>query len=509
MNKIISFFLLLSSVACNAQLSGLGNVPLTPAPVGLTGSNAVPPGSVLNNITINDANIIEDSPMMILSSFNNGDLSGISLRNYYSADGIYFKPIGPLPIASVDYGSGYRLRDPRFYLKSNIWYITSLLKFNDNHSVVYSSTNFANWQSNSTITCFSSGTVWDTQFYDDPSSGSTFLLFSRSTNGSTGFQIYVKQVTNWSIFPTDSSFDSPVMLTNSTGGSIWTNMIGPSIVNWNGTNNLFFKQEDQTTDANRYIALAQSTGSIYGPYDMVRSNNWLGIGYGFEGNSPVIWNNKWRLYFDRNGTTNTLLQNSVFVECDTNAFPLGPWTNLTQLQCQDYLSNPGAMVLSNTVKQLLVSKAIATKSLGDQPMRVQYNNDYSVFLGANILAGQLGFPPAWNRMSLVDTNKVGLSFWESINDNTFYFVFYSAPSAGATVAPFKVTSSGGVGTIVGTTVTANSLTTSNAIFYNKLTAPTPASLGANGGQLWKSNTVLYWSYTADGSTSNNAVKIAP
>jgi hypothetical protein len=40
-------------------------------------------------------------------------------------------------------------------------------------------------------------------------------------------------------------------------------------------------------------------------------------------------------------------------------------------------------------------------------------------------------------------------------------------------------------------------------------APTPAALGANNGALWVSNKFLYYSYTADGSTSNDAVKIAP
>jgi hypothetical protein len=40
-------------------------------------------------------------------------------------------------------------------------------------------------------------------------------------------------------------------------------------------------------------------------------------------------------------------------------------------------------------------------------------------------------------------------------------------------------------------------------------APTPAFIGANNGFLWTSNKYLYYSYTVDGSASNNAVKIAP
>lgn len=40
-------------------------------------------------------------------------------------------------------------------------------------------------------------------------------------------------------------------------------------------------------------------------------------------------------------------------------------------------------------------------------------------------------------------------------------------------------------------------------------APTPAAIGAGNGITWVSNSFLYYSYTADGTTSNAAVKIAP
>ena len=56
---------------------------------------------------------------------------------------------------------------------------------------------------------------------------------------------------------------------------------------------------------------------------------------------------------------------------------------------------------------------------------------------------------------------------------------------------------------------ASSLTNNTRLQF-RTNAPTPAQIGAGNGWLWASNGgYLYYSYTANGSTSNNAVKIAP
>lgn len=66
--------------------------------------------------------------------------------------------------------------------------------------------------------------------------------------------------------------------------------------------------------------------------------------------------------------------------------------------------------------------------------------------------------------------------------------------------------------ITGTIAATNGVTTgTNGVRFlpATLTPPTPAVIGTNGGQLWISNTVLYWCWSADGVTSNAPVKIAP
>jgi len=54
-----------------------------------------------------------------------------------------------------------------------------------------------------------------------------------------------------------------------------------------------------------------------------------------------------------------------------------------------------------------------------------------------------------------------------------------------------------------------SIRASAVIMTNQPSAPTPAQIGAGNGATWVSNTFLYYSYTADGSASNTAVKLAP
>lgn len=51
--------------------------------------------------------------------------------------------------------------------------------------------------------------------------------------------------------------------------------------------------------------------------------------------------------------------------------------------------------------------------------------------------------------------------------------------------------------------------TSYVVYTNQPSAPTPEQIGAGNGAHWVSNTILYYSYTANGTTSNNAVKLAP
>jgi hypothetical protein len=84
---------------------------------------------------------------------------------------------------------------------------------------------------------------------------------------------------------------------------------------------------------------------------------------------------------------------------------------------------------------------------------------------------------------------------------------YSSEGVGNTVI---ASSSAGVCAITGGGAAGlNLMIGGSLILTNKPSAPTPAQIGANNGATWVSNTFLYYSYTADGSTSNSAVKIAP
>lgn len=507
MKKFILLLILLSSVVCNAQLSGLGNVPLTPAPVGLTGSNAVPSGSILNNITINNANITTQ-PLWVMCAFNNTYAYQFWL--YTSSDCTNFVPLGGDKIAFVDNASGYRLRDPRWLQRSNTFYITSLLKFNDPHTVIYASTNFSNWYSNQSPNVGGSigvSTVWGSRWFTDPTDGSIHYMWEASTNGSSYFLPYEQHLTNSSDF---TSWSSPTLLGGTNGGqwknTVYTNGVDYEFVYDDGKYYCFFKQQcDADCKASAYIALAESD-SLTNGWGIKYTNNWAGWGVGYEGISHVLLpDGSHRLFFEDYSGSGIYSS-----DCSAANFPAGPWSTKIKLGTPTQLSNPGFIYFTNAVDQIMIDNAKSALSKSAIPMDIKNNTDYLV--GANLL--QNGTGTAWNTTPNDNTNlpSIFVDFLYSDTSSKGFYFFVNAKPGYPITSPSmfgSILSSGWNGPVVGTTVTANSLTTSNAIFYNKLTAPTPASLGANGGQLWKSNTVLYWSYTADGSTSNNAVKIAP
>lgn len=444
-----------------------------------------------------------------------------ALYLYTSVDGYNFSPIGTDPILKANPQTAWA-RDARIIKWNGVWYMSYLVG-NNTTIPIASSTNWANWTFVTNVTCVASGksVVWPNHWFVDPNDGVLHMMtFQQGTTDSlwTPVEQHVT-ITNNSV-----TWSTPVLLTSSIGNNnwtnIWTNSIDHEFTYWNGYYYDFFKQEG--TSPNAYIGLARSTNltsnwelcPTNGVSGYSCTNNWAGWGVGYEGQSLVrLPNGYFRLYFE---------QFSGFAlwasDCAPENFPLGPWSAKKQIYTGNkVISDPAFVLLTNAVDIGIVNDAKAGLNFALTPLSEAHAPYYDWVIGPNV--SSFGSTNAalsgWQGNELIFTNRASLSmnfFTGTANNPEIDFIYLAKGGLAGGQSwqnLFNFQIDGYHGPIVATTATANSLTTSNAIFYNRLTAPTPASLGANGGQLWKSNTVLYYSYTADGSTSNNAVKIAP
>jgi hypothetical protein len=459
---------------------------------GLTGLILQTNGTGYSN-TLYSANL-PTLPLIYFVTFDNA-IDG-QVHAYASPDGEHVLPAGADPLVTVNTTAAHlAVRDPRIYNRSNVWYMFTGYQYTgDNHFRVFSTTNFPyGWTSNQVITAYTSGTTWDPTPFYDPADGQLHLIFSQSANGVTGFQQYEIHLTNQNDM---KSWSSATKLS----GTIWTNSIGPCPVYWNGTYYLFAKQEDQVTVSNRYTYLA-SAPALLGPYTIIRSNNWMGMGYGYEGFSIIPYGNNMRGYIDDNGAAT----GAVFTECPMSTFPTGTWSSAVTIKGTSYgFANPGAVILTNAVDQINVMRAATFgNNQSKSPFDLWHypNFDYCVAANLTPAAGNSTTRAAWNTMSLVVTNNYGMEIfmdYAGANTPTWYFITYAKGTGSYSINPANITSAGFNGTfngiVAGSTVSASgAMTASTTLAVTKgitatsgissasknLLAPTAITVGAS------------------------------
>lgn len=438
--------------------------------------------------TLYSANI-PTLPLVYFVTFDNS-IDG-QVHAYASPDGEHVLPAGTDPLVTVNTTAAhFAVRDPRLYNRSNVWYMFTGYQYTgDNHFRVFSTTNFPyGWTSNQVITAYPSGTTWDPTPFYDPADGQLHLIFSQSANGVTGFQQYEIHLTNQNDM---TSWSSATKLS----GTIWTNSIGPCPVYWNGTYYLFAKQEDQVDVTKRYTYLA-SAPALLGPYTVIRSNNWMNLGYGYEGFSMIQYGDKMRGYIDDNGAGT----GAIFTECPMTSFPTGTWSSAVTVKGASYgFANPGAVILTNAVDQINVMRAATFgNNQSKSPFDLWHYPSFDYCVAANLTpaAGNSTTRAAWNTMSLVVTNNYGMEMFMDYaggNTPTWYFITYAKGTGGVSINPANITSAGFNGTfngiVAGTTVSASTIF--SGATYKITSATTLPTVAGTDVVICNSNKVIY------------------
>lgn len=231
------------------------------------------------------ASLEAGGPSWILSSFD-GSSSG--LRIFVSPDASNWELLPDLRYP-------WPVRDPSIIRYQGKWLLahtgaTGLGKVLDSYRGfwVTSSHDLASWAMPHTIDLKPQiqgvTQVWAPEWFVDPLDDSLHLLFSATTQGTTGFKLYEKHPTDGPLSPWSEARELVIT------GEI--NSIDPFVVCKDGIYYLWYKSQ-----STMFIQVASSP-TLYGPYTNVRVGDWAGWGVHQEAPCVVKLLDRWRVFGD-------------------------------------------------------------------------------------------------------------------------------------------------------------------------------------------------------------------
>lgn len=506
----------------SGNAAGLTNFPSSV----MAGTNATSYSNTLYSA------IIPTKPVYLMVPFLS--LIPNALYLFTSSDGTNFGQVGSDPIVNSfgNYSSttAGTARDARVFEWRGKKYMSFWNAFATGSNpigVLMESDNWVTWKTNSFLPRCPTGktTIGPAQWFQDPSDGRLYMVRVACDNlGGPGIGSnnvpYYSYLTNAADI---TSFSSPVLM----GGTFTTNIIDPCFVYWDNKYWCFAKQECASACA--YTALFVSSTSFTNGWSVVSTNDWAGWGNGMEGAQLINnLNGTWSLYqeFFSGG--------AYYVStCPYSTFPTNGWSARKLCPVPFPVSDPAMYVITNAVDIAQIGAGAGSLSKAKNPQQAGQLPDIDTIYGINCYWGGTNYQAStWQNVQLVQTQRSGLyiNFYTSTANNLQQFEFHGLDRTTGTRSDMgTISKSGWVGPVAATTISASGAVAANSTLTAASTltasstlvatigekivsmsaAPTPAQIGANNGWLWVSNTFLYYSYTANGSTSNNAVKVGP
>jgi hypothetical protein len=301
-----------------------------------------------------------DDPRYVFATFHNGTQTKLYITS--SFDGRRFNPLTGGPVYTSP-GTD-RLRDPSIVRLPDAWYVCHTAGSrlgNAPYFTILRSTDLVNWTK---ITDVSMAAVPGTQYTWAPEwvveeDGSVHILVSVSPLITREHRIYEihpsvpGQWTTWSD-PVELTGTAFPAFTHPPGSTTYVGYYDPYVVKRNGVYHLFY------FDVSTGCIHCATAASLTGPYTVLKSGNWLGIGTFKEGGTMLhLGGSRWRFYF-ANAITSTM----YFTE---SANDWATWTPPALLQ-SDVVFNHGTVVFNPALPAFKAS----VETVGASQRRIRF-----------------------------------------------------------------------------------------------------------------------------------------